>query len=130
MHPDRGIVSTYRRSYGLSTRPDDHNSLTRQSIDTNDAPRDPLHGPVTWNPVRTRPYSTLQLRLHLCIRLQSIAITVSTAQLCQEPAHCCIRYPTLALSSASAFPCWQPFPTGFDPPVFDLIRLTCFFDWI
>ena len=46
MHPDRGIVRTYRRSEGLSTRPDDSNTLTRQSVDANDAPRDPLHIPV------------------------------------------------------------------------------------
>ena len=46
MHPDRGIARTYRRSDGLSKRPDDHNTLTRQSADTNDAPKDPLHGPI------------------------------------------------------------------------------------
>ena len=133
MHPYRGIVRTYRRSGGLSKRPDYQSKLTRQSSDTNDAPRDPLLGPVTWNPDRTRTYSTL--RLFLRLRLQSVTSTVSTAPLCQEPAHCCIRYPTLAPSSASAFPCWQPFQTGFDSPVFrfdsnqlffDLIRLNCF----
>ena len=42
MHPDREIVRTYRRSYGLSTVPDDHNTLTHQSADTNDAPKEPL----------------------------------------------------------------------------------------
>ena len=65
MHPDRGIVRTYRNSYGLSTRPDNHTTLTHRSADTNDAPKDPLHGPVTWNRARTRPYSTLRLRLRL-----------------------------------------------------------------
>ena len=136
MHPDRGILHTYRRSDGLSTRPDNHNTFTRQSADTNEFPRDPLHGPVTWNPARTRPYSTLRLRLRL--HLQSITIATSSALLRQEPTHCCIRYTTLAQSSASAVLCWQMFPTGFDSPVFDLIRLTCFptglnspvFDWV
>ena len=47
MHPDRVIVRMYRRSDGLSTRPDYQNTLTHQSADTNDAPRDPLTGPVT-----------------------------------------------------------------------------------
>ena len=66
MHPDRGIARTYRRSDGLSKRPDDQNTLTRQSADTNDAPRDPYHGPVKWNPAQTRLYCTLQL----CLRLR------------------------------------------------------------
>ena len=51
MHPARGIVRTYIRSDVLSARPDDHNTLTYQSIDTNEAPWDPIHAPVTWNPM-------------------------------------------------------------------------------
>ena len=47
VHPDRGIVRTYRHSDGLSTIPYDPNTLTPQSAVTNDAPRDPLLGPVT-----------------------------------------------------------------------------------
>ena len=85
MHPDRGIVCTYRRSDSIYTIPDDHKNLNHQSNDMNDSPRDPLHGPVTWNPARTRPYSTLRLRLRL--HLQSVTITASTAPLRQEPAH-------------------------------------------
>ena len=49
MHPCRGIVGTDRRSDGLSTRPDGPKTLTRQYIGTNDANREPLHGPVTMN---------------------------------------------------------------------------------
>ena len=49
MHPDRGIVHTYIRSDGLSTIPDDQNTLTRQSVDKNDTPRYPLLVPVTHN---------------------------------------------------------------------------------
>ena len=41
------IVCTYRRSYGLYTRLDDQNTLTRQSVDTKDSPRNPLRGPIT-----------------------------------------------------------------------------------
>ena len=47
MHPYRGIVHVYRRSDGLSTRPDDQNTVTHQYTDTNDTPRDPLNGLVT-----------------------------------------------------------------------------------
>ena len=47
MHPDRLIVRMYRRSDVLLTRPDNQNTLTCQSADTYDSPRDPLHGPVT-----------------------------------------------------------------------------------
>ena len=46
MHPDRGIVRTYISLDGLSTILDDQNTLTHQSADTNNAPRDPLNGPV------------------------------------------------------------------------------------
>ena len=46
MHPDRVIVCTYIWKYGISTIPYNQNTLTRQSADTYDASRDPLHGPV------------------------------------------------------------------------------------
>ena len=116
MHPDRGMVRTYRLSYGLFMRRDNQNTLTCQSTNKNNVPRDPLLGPVTCNPSQTQPYSTIRLRLR--IRIQSVTITSSTAPLCQEPEHCCIRYPTLAPSSALTVPCWQPFLTEFDSPVF------------
>ena len=116
MHPDIVIVRTYSRSDILSTIPNDKNIITRQSDNTNDAPRDPLHDPIIWNPAQTRPYSTQQIFLRL--HLQSITITASTSLLCQESTHRCIRYLTLAPSLASAVPCWQPVPTGFNSPVF------------
>ena len=44
MYPEIGLVRTYRRSDSLSTRLDDPNTLSRQSIDMNDPPRyPPLH---------------------------------------------------------------------------------------
>ena len=46
MHLDRGIVRADIRSYGLSTRPDNPNTLTFQFADANNAPREPLYGPV------------------------------------------------------------------------------------
>ena len=46
MHTDRGIVRMYRCPYSLSTKPDDQNTLTCQSADTNYAPRYPVHVPV------------------------------------------------------------------------------------
>ena len=54
MHPYRGIVYTYIRSYGISTIPDDQNTLTLQSADIKNAPRDPLLGPVTQGLVQHR----------------------------------------------------------------------------
>ena len=47
MHLDRGIVEKYKRSDGLSKILDNQNTLTWKSADTNDAPRDTLHGPIT-----------------------------------------------------------------------------------
>ena len=47
MHPYRGIVRTYIRSYGLSMISDNPNTLTVQSSGTNNTPRDLLHGTVT-----------------------------------------------------------------------------------
>ena len=49
MHPYRVIVSNHRRSDGLSTIPDEQNTLTCLSADMNDAPKDPLLGHLTWN---------------------------------------------------------------------------------
>ena len=47
MHPDRGIVRMYIRSDGLSTIPYDQNTLTHQSTDMNDDPRDYILSLVT-----------------------------------------------------------------------------------
>ena len=47
MHPNIVIVRTGIHSGGLSTIPDGLKTITRQSTGTNNAPRDPLHGPVT-----------------------------------------------------------------------------------
>ena len=55
MYPERGIVRTDRRSDGISKIPDDPKSLTCQSASTNDAPRDLILGPVTWNPAQHGP---------------------------------------------------------------------------
>ena len=48
MHPYRGIVHMERRSDGISMIPDGPNTLTFQSADTNDTPRDHLPVLVTW----------------------------------------------------------------------------------
>ena len=47
MHTDIGMLHMYRRSDSLSTGPDDMNTLTCQSTDKKDAPRDPIHGLIT-----------------------------------------------------------------------------------
>ena len=127
MHPDRRTVRMYRRSYGLFTRPDNQNTLTHWYADKNDASRDPRRELVTCNSVVTRPYSILWLCL--CIHLQSVTINASIAPLCQEYAQCCIMYLMLVPQLTLAVLCWQPFTTGFDLPVFDLIRLNCFSIW-
>ena len=44
-----GIVHTYRQSDGISTILDDSNTITSQSAGTNDAPKDPLLVPITWD---------------------------------------------------------------------------------
>ena len=68
MNSYRRIVHTDKRSDGLSKRPDSSNTPTRQSAGTNDAPRDPLHAPITWNP----PHSpTLRLHLSLCLQYRA-----------------------------------------------------------
>ena len=148
MYPYRGIGYTGRHSYGISTIPDNPNTLTRKSSGKNDASRYPLHGPVTWNPARTRPRSTLRL----CTRLRyrnsaNVTITARTPTLCQEPAYCSVRHKTLALSLAYSVPCWppfltgldslfltwfdSPFPTGFDSVIswFDSTNIYCTYFW-
>ena len=77
MHPDRGIVCTYIMSDGISTKPDDQNTLTCQSTDTNDAPRNPLHGPVTIFSI-LRQNSTMPL---LFFPLSSYPILSSTTKI-------------------------------------------------
>ena len=63
IHPYIVIFNTDGQSHGLSTRPDGPNTLFHQSAATNDAPRDLLYIPITWNPSRKRPDSTLLLHL-------------------------------------------------------------------
>ena len=65
MHLDRGILRTHRRSDRVSAIPDDHNTFTQQSGNTNDAPRDPLLCPNIWNAARIT--DTLNLGLGLVL---------------------------------------------------------------
>ena len=46
MHPEILIVQTYTQSDGLSTGTEISKTLTNQSTDTNNAPRDPIPFPV------------------------------------------------------------------------------------
>ena len=62
--------------------------------------KEPLHGPGTWNPARTRPHSTLRLRLQLRLRL-GLRLRLPL-RLPLRRAHRRISYPTLAPSSAYA----------------------------
>ena len=47
MHPEIVIVCTYRQGDGVSTIPDNPDTLTRQSAAMDNDPRDLLHGPIT-----------------------------------------------------------------------------------
>ena len=64
MHPYRVILSTYRKSYGLSTRPDGPNTLTHQSASTRNAYRDPPHSPVTNLITRTGTATYIEAAYH------------------------------------------------------------------
>ena len=103
MQPYIGKVLTYRQSYTISKRPYIQNTLTHQSADMNNATRDPFHGPVTWNPYRTRPYvyakatSTSTATSTTPCFSAAVTITTSNTLLRQEPAHHNISY--LALVS-------------------------------
>ena len=99
MHPYRGIVRKDRVSYGISTIPEDFNTLTQQSSGKNDTPWDPLHGPVTCNPARTRPGSTLHLYPWYRHLLQRHGRHGNSAA--ASPANWRVRYTTLVSSSAS-----------------------------
>ena len=54
MHPYRVIVHTDRWSDDIYKIPNDPINLNNKSTGTNDAPRDPLIGPITRNPALTR----------------------------------------------------------------------------
>ena len=130
MHPDIRIVCTYIQCYGLPNRPDDHNTLTRQSTDTNDAPRDPLDGPVTWNPARFK--DLLRLRLWLRIRTH-----IYLPPLWYPPSLRAHRRVTIPpIWSAAMIPVIgvRSFLVTFFYliwiTIFDLIRFDCGFDWI
>ena len=121
MHPDRVIVRTYIRSEVLSTRQDDQNTPTHQCADTNDAPREPLHGPVTWNPAQTLPYSTLRLRLRLHLRLRLQPCASLPPSWSPQALQCCANRPLAVTSAFRRYPChwhqqfcWSQFSTGFD----------------
>ena len=129
MYPDRGIVHTYRRSDDLSTRPDNQNTLTCQSYNMNNAPRDPLllaplHGIL---PVSRICY--VYGYVYGPYVSAVVTITMSTEPLNQEPTHPCIRYPTLAPSLASTVTCCQPFPTGVDSRVFQFYQTQLWFQF-
>ena len=118
MQPYRGLEHTYRNSDGLSTIPDDQNTLTHQSTDISVTPRDPIftsplygilpvHGP-------TLHCGNFYVYIYGPGIFSDITNTTSTEPLRQEPAHRRIRYLTLVPSSALADLCWKPFPTGFN----------------
>ena len=94
--------------------PDGPNTLTCQSASTNDAPRDPLHGPVTWNPALSRICG-----LQLLLRLRHF--NIQQLLNCHEDDH----FPH-QLSDASAGIGIASFALV---AVYDLIKLTVFY-WV
>ena len=103
-------------------RPDDQNILTCQYADTNNAPRESLHGLVTWNPAQTRTYSTPRI----CLRLRLLGWN---SPLHQYPAHSLISYPTLSQASVSEISLVTVFNL-IRLTIFDLIRLNWGFVWL
>ena len=108
MHPDRGIVCMDRWSDGISTIPDDLNTLTCQSSGTKDAPGTLFHSPVTWNPAQAQPGPMLHINLRLlsqhlrqCHNCRNHSTSVSIS----------ISYTTLSPSLASEVLRCPPFPT-------------------
>ena len=94
MNPNIGIVHTDRCSDGLYMVPDNPNTLTYQSVATNDDPRDPLHGSITLNPAQVRPGSTLRLHPRLRSRhFHHRHILPQTLSLHQQPKQGRVIYP-------------------------------------
>ena len=131
MHPDRGIVRTYKRSVIISPRPDVKKTLTCQSANTNNAPRDPLHGPVKWNPAETWTYSTLRLHLRLRLHLQPCASPPPSRS--PRVLHRCVKSPPTVTSCIrrchyhrhTQFRAGSRFRFDSTQLFFDLIGLNC-----
>ena len=90
------------------------NTLTRQSACTTDFPRDPLHVPITWNPVNFMD----TLRLHLCLQYRHIIPCCNyhnhTAVLRAYPLPHLIRHRDPRCLRCHFW--WSPFLTWFDSP--------------
>ena len=113
MHPNQGKVCIDIWTDGISTIPDYPNILTWKSVAMNNAPRNPLYGPVTWDPARKRP----NLRFVNAISISTnTTITVSTPPLCKDLTHWCVIYIMQAPSSASAFSRFSAFPIWLSFP--------------
>ena len=117
MHPDIGIVRMYRRSDGLSKRPE--YQITRKPLLANPRYKRRPQGPALRPhymescPNTDLLYATSTSAASYTAPRVSAAVTIiaSTASLRQDPSHFRIRYPMLAPSSESAVWCWQPFLT-------------------
>ena len=117
MHLDRVIVCTYIWSDGLSNIPDDTDTLTCQTSNMNDVPRNPFSRSHYMESF-PHPGSTAMSTV-----LRNVTITAITLPLRQDITHCCISYLMQALSLTWTVLWWLPVPTQFDSPVmtwFDL----------
>ena len=135
MHPYRGILRMEKWSDGLSTIPGDPNTLTRQSSGTNDAPRDLLHGLVTWNTSRHGPYYVYTYVYvysntwnHDCWKQQMIWRYVNRLSIAASYPPPQAPSSALAVSHNSTVPTRfdSSFSTGFDSDFIDLIQLRGF----
>ena len=112
-----------RQSDGLSTRPDDPNSITHQSASMNYAPRDLLHGLLHG----ILPISRIR---YIYVYAYSPGIPAAIAIAKSTPpreytANFCIMHTTLAPSSVSEVKSWPLFTTCSDSlrlTVSELIR--------
>ena len=130
MHPYIGIVCTYIQSDGLSTIAYDHNTLTRKSENTDNSPRDPLHGPVTWNPAWKQPYC---MSTSMSMYTSTACASLTPSQSPQSLQHFVKSMPIIASGIQFQRHHWHPqfcngsrFQLDLTKLFLDLIRLNWF----
>ena len=136
----RVIVRMYRRSEGLSTGPDDPNTLTRQSAGTNNDPRYLPPQPrymeswPTWPAIRLRLHLRLRSRVFCCEQqtifccIEILPITTPVIPR-RKPCHqhrqlCTTQWFWLESNNCYWLDLTYWFLISFDSPFPDLIQLT------
>ena len=127
MHPHMGIFRTYGRSDGLSMGPYESNTLTSQSAGTNEAHRDLLIGPVTWNPIQhITTYVYVYIYVYIPIGRHNRYEQQTLRRYVKIPPIVAYYPPQRAPSSASAVSHGSTVPTRFDSGFPDSIQIKFF----